>query len=78
LGDCLLGVYFKILLEYFEQKLSKKIKFSSHYYFMVYVKNLLKICDCQKNSNLFTSFLLLKNTNYNIFKIFLGIFHSLD
>jgi hypothetical protein len=50
LGDCLLGVHFKIFLEYFKQKFFKKslkLKKSSHSCVMVYIKKLLKICYCQ-------------------------------
>ncbi len=57
LGHCLLGVCSKIFLKSFEQKTFLKswkiLKFSSHYYVIVYIKNLLKICHCQKSSSLF-------------------------
>jgi hypothetical protein len=52
LSDCLLGIYSKIFLKYFEQN---SLKFPSHYYVMVYIKKILKICHCQKNSNPFSS-----------------------
>jgi len=45
---------------------------------MVYIKKLPKICHFQKNLSPFTNPLLLKNTSYNVFKMLLGISHSLD
>jgi hypothetical protein len=45
---------------------------------MVYIKKLLNICHCQKFQIHLQVLLLLKNTSYNVFKMFLGIFHSLD
>jgi hypothetical protein len=59
LGECLLNVYSKILLEYSEQNslkcLLKILKFSSHYYIMVYIKKNSKNMSLSKNSNPFTS-----------------------
>jgi hypothetical protein len=57
LGDCWLGVYSRIFLKSYEQKFlnffEKSLNFSSHYYVMVHIKTLLKICHCQKNSSPF-------------------------
>jgi hypothetical protein len=48
--------YFKNLLNnFFFKKIEKSWKCSSHYYVMVYIKKLLKICHCQKASSPFTS-----------------------
>jgi len=82
LGDCLLGVYFRTFLEYFEQfflkNILKSLKFSLDYYVMVYIKNLLKIWHCQKIQVHLQVLLLLKSIGYNVFKMFLGIFHLLN
>jgi hypothetical protein len=67
-----------ILNNFLKENLKTSWNFASHDYVMVYIKNLLKIRHCQKNSSPFTSVLLFKNTSYNVFKMFLGIFHSLD
>jgi hypothetical protein len=37
---------------------------------MASIKNLVKICHCQKNQIHLQIFLLLKNTSYNVFKVF--------
>jgi hypothetical protein len=69
--------YFKNILNNFFKILILKKK-SSHYYVMVHIKNLLKICHCQKNSSPFTSPLIIKNIGDNVFKMFFDIFHSLN
>ncbi len=78
--------YWVFILEYYWNTLNKSLpknlekswKFSSQYYVMVYIKKLLQICHFQKNSSPFTSpFSILKHW-YNVFKVFLGICHSLD
>jgi hypothetical protein len=56
----------------------KSLKFSSHYYVTIYIQNLLKICHCKKIQVHVQVFLLFKNTGYNVFKVFFGIFHSLN
>jgi hypothetical protein len=45
---------------------------------MVYIKKLLKNVIFKKIQIHLQVFLLLKNTSYNAFKVFLDIFHSLD
>jgi len=75
LGDYLLAVYSRTFLEYFEQK---SLKFSSHYYVMVYIKNLSKNVIVKKIQIHLQMLLLFKNIGYNDFKMFLGIFHSLN
>ncbi len=78
LGDCLSGVYFKIFLEYFEQKFLKKslkLKKIITLCVMVYINFFLKICYCQVHLQVL---LLFKNISYNVFKMLLSIFHSLD
>jgi hypothetical protein len=68
LGDCLLGILFK----YFGKN---SWKFSSYYIIIFYIinmpKNIIKIYHLQILP-------LFKNIGYNVFKLFLGIFHSLD
>jgi len=44
---------------------------------MVYIINMLKIYHLKKKLHL-QVLLLFKNIGYNVFKVFLGIFHSLD
>jgi hypothetical protein len=52
LDDCLLGVYYKIFLEFFEQKNVRNLEFflQIHYTIMLWftLKKLLKICHCKK------------------------------
>jgi len=45
---------------------------------MIYIKKLLKICHFQKNQVYLQILLLLKNIGYHVFKVILGIFHSLN
>jgi hypothetical protein len=75
-------VYWVFILKYFWNILNKKIwrslKFSLHYYVMVYIKNLLNICDCKKNSSPFTSLFIALKHWLQCFQMFLGIFHSSD
>jgi len=54
------------------------LKISSDYYVMVYIKNLLKICHCQKIQVHLQVLLLLKSIGNNAFQMFLGIFHLLN
>jgi hypothetical protein len=66
-----------LLSKSFLKNLEKSWNFSSHYYVMVYIKNLLRICHCQKNSSPFTIPFIIQKIGYNVFKMLLGIFHSL-
>jgi hypothetical protein len=45
---------------------------------MVYIKILLKYVIFKKNQVHLQVFLLFKNIGFNVFKMFLGIFHLLD
>jgi hypothetical protein len=82
LDDYLLGVYFKIFLESFEQRSLKNLEkyLNFHHTIMLWLllKNLLKLCHVKKNSNPLQILLLFKNIGYNVFKMFLVIFQSLD
>ncbi len=66
-----------LLSKSFLKNFEKSWNFSSHYYVMVYIKNLLRICHCQKNSSPFTIPFIILKIGYNVFKMLLGIFHSL-
>ncbi len=71
--------YWVFILEYSWNILNKFFyKFSSHYYIMVYIKNLLEICHVKKIQAHLQVHLLLKNIGYTVLKMLLGIFHSLD
>jgi hypothetical protein len=51
----ILGYFQSLLNKLLLRDLEKYFKISSHYYVMVYIKNILKIYHCQKNSSPFTS-----------------------
>jgi hypothetical protein len=74
LGDCLSGVYFRIFLEYFEQKY---LKFSwmfkkNSYTIMLWFTSKIywKYVIVKKIQIHLQVLLLLKNTSYNVFKVF--------
>jgi hypothetical protein len=68
-----------ILNNFFKKNLETSWKFSSHNYVMVYIKTLLNIMSFSlKFKFIYKFFLLFKNISYNVFKVFLGVFHSLD
>jgi hypothetical protein len=80
LGWLLIGCLFWNILKIFWtfKSFKKSWKFSSHYYVMVYINNLPKLWKFQKISNpLTSSFIVLKHW-LQCFKVFLGIFHSLN
>jgi hypothetical protein len=83
LDDYLLGAYSLIFLESFEQK-SLKISLKIFKIFITLLYHSLQQ-NFAKNMSLLKKFkfmykvlLLFKNIGYNVFKMFLGIFHSLD
>jgi hypothetical protein len=78
LGDYLWGVYFEIFLKYFELKylnfFEKFQKIILHYYVIVYIRNLLKVCKFQKLQVHLQVFLLLERTSSMHSKCFWVLF----
>jgi hypothetical protein len=75
-GDYLLGVYFRLFLEYFEKIFLKIFKFKKiHYYVMVYIIVYAKtILLSKKFESIYNSFYCLKTLVTNVSKMFLGTY----
>jgi hypothetical protein len=80
LGDSLLVVYFGIFLKYFEHlNLLKNLENFHHTIMLWFTSIICQKCVIKKKINSIDKFFVLfKNIGYNVFKVFLGIFHSLE